>query len=181
MKSAFLKLSLMLSALAFVGNAQADILLEPYLGYHTGTSKQSGSADTKENGVVLGARAGFQSLGFMVGLDYMNGMMKDDDTPKNDLTVSDLGLFVGYNFPVMIRAYATYVPTAKVKVKTPSVSYDLEGNSMKLGVGFTALPMVSINLEYVKTKYTKGLNGVTLLGDVDDSRYGLTVSLPLTF
>lgn len=184
MKGIIVKLSLALSALAFVSTAQADILLEPYLGYQTGTLKMTGSTDTKATGLVYGARAGYQSLGLMVGLDYLTGALKDDDTPSADVTPSDLGIFAGYNFPVMLRVYGVYVLKAESKSKDSSGTATLkEGKGIKLGVGFTPLPLVSINLEYFQNEYDKVDVGGTTYTNLNPktSGYGLTVSLPLTF
>lgn len=161
--------------------AHADLLLEPYAGYYFGKMKVSGTnTDAKTTGPGLGARVGYQTLGFMVGADYMTGMWTDDSNPKNDITPNDLGVFVGYNFPILVRAYLTYVPTSKLKAKNSSATSDLEGNSMKFGVGFTALPMVSINVEYIKGTYDKA-NGAKLTNKYNTDSYGLSVSLPLTF
>ncbi len=183
MKGFFTKLILTVAALAFTTNAYADLLLEPYLGFHTGNWKQS-TTEKDLSGPSFGARVGYQTMGFMVGADYMTGLWKDKSNPANDVTPADLGLFVGYNFPIMLRAYLTYTPSAlthslKFKNSSGSSTYE-EGSTMKLGVGFTALPLVSINLEYIMGKYSE-VNGVNLTTDRETTLYGLTVSAPLTF
>jgi hypothetical protein len=159
--------------------AQADILLEPYLGYYKGTS-DDGSTKTDFNGVGFGGRVGYQKLGFMVGGEFMSAKWTDDDTPSNDITPTVLGVFVGYNFPVLLRVWGTYGISTKSKVDDGTTSIDLKGNSLKLGVGTTILPLVSINLEYMTSTFDEA-DGVSLATDIKQNTYGLSVSLPLTF
>ena len=57
---------------------------------------------------------------------------------------------------------------------------------MKLGVGYTALPLVAINVEYYQSTYNKASNGsqsVTLTGEdiVKASLVMLNVSFPFAF
>lgn len=184
MKGLIVKLSLAFSALAFVSSAHADLLLEPYLGYSTATLKMTGAEDSKSTGLVYGARVGYQMMGLMVGLDYLTGAMKTDASPSADVTPSDLGIFVGYNFPVMLRVYGVYNLKAEAKSKSSAGNSDLkEGKGIKLGVGFTPLPLVSINLEYFQNEYDKVVSGGTTYTTLNakNGGYGLTVSLPLTF
>lgn len=171
------RLSFLMVTVGFVSSAHADLLIEPYLGYHLGSYK-SGSTTTDQSGVSFGARLGYQQLGFMAGLDYMTGKWTDKDTPKNDVTPSNLGLFVGYNFPVMLRAYGVYGIANSTKVESSGSSTKLEGSpQIKIGVGFTALPIVSINLEYMSATFDKA-NGNTFTPNITSSMYGVTVSAP---
>lgn len=191
------KIFVLFLPMMFAANAHADLLLEPYIGYYMGKWKGKGSvaglefnesADSK--GMSYGGRLGFQSLGLMLGLDYMAGKWKDDSDPKNDVTLTDLGAFVGYNLPVLLRVYAVYYPMSSFALENSGASNKVEGTGMKIGVGFTALPMVSINLEYMAGKYDdlKELKngGADIKSTASDyevttSSYGLSVSLPLTF
>jgi Outer membrane protein beta-barrel domain len=161
-------------------SAHAGIYLEPYLGYLSGTSTQQGSEDGKMKGVAFGARAGYSILGLAFGAEYATGQLKDDSTPENDLTPADAGVFVGYTFPILFRAYATYFPKSKWKSDDGTNSYDLEGKAMKLGVGFTGLPLVVINLEYLTNEFNK-FDGQDLTNKIEGKAYMLSVSLPLDF
>ncbi|MBX3022159.1 MAG: outer membrane beta-barrel protein [Bdellovibrionales bacterium] len=172
----------LLSALAIgfaAPKAQAAILLEPYLGYHTG-KYDSGSREYDLSGLNFGARLGYQNLGLQLGLDYMTGAWTVKTDPSLDAEPSDLGLFVGYQFPVMMRVYGVYNLQSKNKAKSSAGSSTLEGSGIKLGVGFTSLPLVAVNLEYRSSTYTK-VDGNSLSKNAKDNTYGLTVSLPLTF
>jgi hypothetical protein len=164
---------------AFAGKAQADLLLEPYLGYHMSTYSMTGLKDFKSNGLSLGGRVGYQQMGFMIGGDYMTGKWTTDQTPSQDGTPSKLGVFVGYNFPVMLRVYGVYNFQDDLHSSVSGGSDTYKGTGAKLGVGFTGLPFVSINLEYMTTTYTKN-NAGSLPSDMNANTYGLTVSVPFT-
>ncbi len=176
MKRILLAMTLVFSAV----QAHADVLFEPYLGYHMATISQTGAEDSKSKGVTLGARIGYETMGFSIGGDYLTGMWKDDSDPANDLTPNDLGVFVGYEFPILVRAYAVYVPKAKMKFKNSAGSNDVEGNSIKIGIGYTGFPIIAINLEMIKSSYDK-VDGVSLTNKIEASGYGLVISAPLTF
>ena len=157
--------------------AQAGLLLEPYLGYSNGKIEQ-GSTSNDYKGTQYGLRLGYSVLFFAIGLDYTAAKYKDDATPENDLEIGDAGLFVAYKFPILLRAYATYVPSAKMDYGTSTTLED--GTSTKLGLGFTGLPLVNINLEYQMAEY-KEANSLTLVDKVETTGYALTISAPFTF
>lgn len=162
-------------------SAHADLLLEPYLGYHTG-EWESGSTSKDMKGVTYGGRIGYQGMGLMVGADYMLGTWEDESNPKNDVKPADLGIFVGYNLP-LVRFYGVISPAPlnpELKFKNGNSSTKYTGSTMKFGVGFTALPMVSINVEYLMGTYDEA-DGQDLTTDLKTKMLGLTVSLPLTF
>lgn len=164
--------------------AHADILIEPYLGYAFGKVKGQNSAGeditNKDSGVTFGGRFGWQQMGLMLGLDYQSGQWTRDTDPKLDVTPSDLGFFVGYNFPILLRAYGEYVFSAQEKVSVNGFSNTYKGSGIKLGVGYTALPLLAIGLEYKANTYDKDNQGVTP-PSVKEEIYAVTVSLPLTF
>src|SRR5437868_5907357 len=96
-------------AAAFVSNAHAGLLIEPYLGYHLGKYERSGTYERDQSGLSLGGRLGYQhTLGPMLGVDFQTGMWSDDANPKNDLTPTNISLFAGFEFPIMLRVYAAY-------------------------------------------------------------------------
>lgn len=172
-KIAFLALFVSLFA---VPQTYADVLIEPYLGYHLGKTK-SGSATSNDKGISYGGRLGYQTMGFMIGAEYQSGSWTDDSTPQDTITPSYLGAFVGYNFPVLFRVYGTYFFSADSKASNSSSSVKYTGNGYKLGVGYTGFPFVSVNLEYGSTSFDKG-NSQTLSNNVDTNFYGLTISVP---
>ena len=138
--------------------SKASFLIDPYIGYKLAwdTATESNvEVDITRNGVSYGARAGYQFLGFMAGVEYGMGSGMTWDiaaaaaagitAAKLDYDSTYMGVFVGYELPIMLRAWATYYF---------DVNWDFEGGTSReltaiaLGVGFTGLPFVSLNAEY---------------------------------
>ncbi len=167
--------------LGFVSSANAGVMIEPYLGYYLG--KEKGLATSDFNGVGYGARLGYASMiGLNLGVEYMSGMLKEKSDPKSDLTPGSLGVFVGFDFPILLRVYATYFVMDKLTAKADGESSKLEGSKgVKLGVGFTPLPLFSVNLEYGASEFDKVDGDSISSNPLKTSYYGLSVSLPLTF
>ncbi len=173
------------------GFAHADILIEPYAGYGVGKS-DNGTDKKTAKGYELGGRLGVQKMGLMGGLDYQTGKFTQS-SPDVDYTGSNLYVFLGFNFPVLLRVYGEYGLMTKVHMvssdPTIDADADLKGDSYKLGVGFTGFPLISINLEYQYMKLdhlTGKLLGVENLDEALDPKtelktYMLSVSVPLTF
>ena len=181
-------------------SSMAGVLLEPYLGFSLigdGDSKVTNiDQDHSYSAITLGGRVGYTFLGFMGGLDYSYEThdiksKSSVETAKDGINRNQLGLFVGYNLPILVRVWGTYFIHAGVEGKdnvsesSQFLSKDnkLEsGSGIALGAGFTGLPFVSINLEYRKFDFDK----LTTKGVTDNSYKGtslseflLSVSLPL--
>jgi hypothetical protein len=190
----------------------AGLLIDPYIGYKFGSTEQTlkslgvnnnGSYENSTSGYALGSRLGFSFLGLMGGLDFNVGSMSDkaDTFPsgnpqsgKDDYSTKQFGLFVGYNLPVMLRFWGTYYfsssqEVTKTNATTGSDKGDkYSGSGYGLGVGFTGLPFVSVNLEYKKTtfdKFVDGPSGIrtdypsTFSSELEASEIFLSVSLPI--
>jgi hypothetical protein len=177
MKNLFLALSL---ALVLPTVAQAGFMIEPYLGYETGTLKQTGSEEIKHKGTNLGARLGYQILGLKFGLDYMQGTQTSEQTGSadGDYKPIDMGAFVGYEFPFLLQVYASYFVSSKASVSPSSLSGDLTGKGTRVGIGWTGLPFVVINLEMITRSYEKW-GEYDLDGKLEGTSTGLSLSLPL--
>lgn len=147
--------------------ANAGLLIEPHLGYNLHSSTKKGTDTLSYNGAQYGARLGMQKLGFMGGLDYTHSNYTVETKPisgasdKDEKKRDELGLFVGYKFPVLVRAWLGYNFLAKeTQTKlgptsgTKAGEY-YKGHSTEVGVGFTGLPFVSINLSYKMLSYDK--------------------------
>lgn len=179
-----------LSLFVFGGTARAGVLVEPYLGFALGSGDNGGNVDYDYKTVQLGGRLGYQMLGFMGGIDYSLASFDlereyNDNTPGalGDLSTdkNQLGLFVGYDFPILLRAWATYYVSAKADFSNASIN-EMSGSGTGLGVGFTGLPFVSLNLEYRSFKYDEAKdNNGTVSGFSERSlnEIFLSVSLPL--
>lgn len=155
----------------------AGVLIEPYAGLNFADNFNVNGVDYKHNNVPLsiGARAGFSNLGVAAGLDVQKTYGVKLKNQGNKFDAGDIGLFLAYKFPVLLRVYAAYIFSTDFKAS--GAIYD-EGSGTKLGVGFTGFPLINVNLEYKKTGYDK-LNGNTV--NADFSTYLISVSLPLTF
>lgn len=174
--------------------ASAGLLVEPHLGYNLHSSTKKGTDTISSNGAQYGARLGVQHLGIMGGLDYTHSNYTAETKPtsgasdKDEKKRDELGLFVGYKFPVMVRAWVGYNFLAKESQKTlgptsgTKVGEYYKGHSTEIGVGFTGLPFVSINLSYKMLSYNKQNDTVTttaLNPKFEPKEVILGVSIPL--
>jgi hypothetical protein len=152
--------------------SSAGILIEPQLGYvfsHSLKTTASLSANgatsslsVNASGTALeyGGRLGYSFLGLSTGLNYSNGANSKG---------SNLGVFVGYSAPILIRAWAAYNFDAKVNYNS---TIKTEGSSIEAGLGFTGFPFLSLNLifrtydlttfKYSSTTYTTSLSPTEL-------------------
>lgn len=177
--------SLILGLMLTVHTASASLLLEPHVAYNLSGSGDGSGTEYDYNGPQIGARVGYQTFGFMAGLDYTHGTGDMDlktagVTTSRDYTTDDVGVFVGYNFPILVRAWATYYFSSEGEIKGLS---ELSGKTTELGVGFTGLPFLSINLVYrmVNMDESKAIaTGAKSSIDQDFKEVVLGVSLPFT-
>lgn len=178
----FTKKHLLILAFSIFGtaSAHAGILFEPYLGYEFGKIKQTGSEDIDVKGPNFGARLGYQTFGFRIGADYMMSIQdaKQGSRPTTDYDTKDLGVFVGYEFPVVLQVYANYFISSKADLDPDTYTKEFSGDGVRLGAGWTGLPFVVINLEYIMRTYKK-YGDTKLAEQIKASTVALTVSLPL--
>ena len=139
------------------------------------------SVDYADTGILFGGRCGWQTFGLMFGLDYSMGSGLEAtpvaslvsgytvNTTKYD--VSYMGAFVGYELPFLLRAWLTYHFDVGMDVEDSSTA--IEGSSTTVGVGFTGLPLVSLNAEYRMVSLDNA--------NLDYKSLLLSVSLPFSF
>ncbi len=172
--------SLLLAAATVVGfcqAAQAGIHVEPFLGYSLSGDWKDGSTSTDySGGPHLGARLGYGMMGFFIAGEYEQGSMTLDSSPEVDFDQTNMGLALGFEFPILLRVYGTYMFNAKADEAN---SNKYEGTGLKLGVGYTGLPFVAINFEMSTASYDE-LNGNTLNTKRETEYYTINVSLPLS-
>lgn len=177
--------------IAAIQAASAAILIEPVVGFtvankfdYKATTDSPTEDEFKGSGFAYGGRFGYQNMGFQLGLDYLKSAVDVDEKDiKSDITTSEWAAFAGFRFPILLRFYAGYIFSGTGEYKTASNNVDLKnGSGYKVGVGWTLLPFLDLNLEYKKTNYDEAKVGSSKLGvDVDNSSYLLSVSLPFTF
>jgi hypothetical protein len=145
----------------------AGVLIEPQLGYTLSGSK-SGSfggstISTKASGVEYGARLGYQFLGVMGGFNYQHAGLSVDSvyqsvSSSDKFKKDSLGVFIGFNAPILIRAWLGYNFSEKITSTSTTTNFDsgdyFKGNSTELGIGFTGIPFLSMNLIYKMDNYT---------------------------
>ena len=147
--------------------AQAGIYVEPYLAYNI-----LGDTDgTDTTGTNIGGRLGY-SLPMLVsfGVDYNMGAYDIDGI---DADTTNLGAFVAVDLPILLRGYASYYFSSDLEAG--NVTYD--GSGVALGVGFTMLPFVSLNVEYRTMSYDG--SGAQADFDADEILVGISVPLDL--
>lgn len=179
-------------------NANAQIYLEPYVGYSMGNQKtdldvtSTVNIKAKQTGTssqaLYGGRLGYSFLTLAVGGEYMGGTIATSS--DNDITTAgvstktstsgtagttNIGAFVALNFPIL-RAFATYFPSSKLDT-------DTSGSGFKVGLGFYLLPMLALNAEYMSFTYNKyeptGLTVNSFSSTAD--LYMISLSAPLSF
>jgi hypothetical protein len=186
-------------------NANSELLIEPFLGYAFGSTDQTlsnkgalnGHYKFTTKGYDLGARIGFQKFGFMVGLEGEIG--KETENPdifpvanaanKEDYSVTKVGIFAGFNFPILLRLWATYyLQVEKEITKGESKGNQFEGDGISFGVGYTGFPFISLNAEFRSYTFDEeSLDGLHF--DLPNSTFSinkqksilLSISVPLDF
>jgi len=182
MKKSLILLAALISMFYYSERAQAAFLLEPYAGMEFNSTASNDNSDYKISGTSVGARGGFQNLGFMFGLDGRRSSwtLKPDSGSDDDWSFTTLGLFVGYDFPILLRVWGEYVISHngenddKVKLT--------DGSGMIFGIGYKIMPFVSLNFEIANLKTTKieSASGTESDRDQKYNSYLLGISIPLS-
>lgn len=171
-------LAVFVAVLGFASVSQAGILLEPYLGYEMGTTKNS---DGKLTGTDIGLRVAYKSpVMVWAGVDAVMGTLKSkpDVGAEDDVKRTTVYGVVGVNFPILVRAWVGYGLSNELKFDTANVTS--KASAYKVGLGFTGLPFVSLNFEYLNEKVTD-IGGIsTTSPEPTNDSYVLSVSLPWT-
>lgn len=157
----------------FTKNANASLLIEPYFGANLAGKITKSGYDEKFTGTAMGARLGYQNLGFMMGLNFHKtelDVTKSDDNIK----YTSYGAFLGYNFPALVRIWGEMIFSGSGDWGSSNDVDSMGG--YRLGVGFTALPFVSINFEINKPKIDFKTSGKK---DYELDSYLLSISLPI--
>lgn len=174
----------------FLQSAQAALLIEPVLGYNMAANSKLdvvGEPDSSGGkGIGYGGRLGYQNFGFQLGLDYLSNSidMNEDSLYDANFDSSEFGAFVGFEFPVFVRIYVGYIFSANAETKTSSGDkWEFsKGSGYKVGLGFTTIPFIDINLEYRAVTYDEHETLAAKSKDaLDFSAVLLSLSVPLTF
>ena len=176
MKKLLVIFSILVSVNTIGANANAGILIEPYVGYHIGGTEQ-GTTENDVTGLGYGARLGWTLPLVFIALDYSTAGVELEPTTgaTSDADYTATGLVVGASLPV-IRVWAGYNFSAELDVEGGS---DYEGTGMKAGLGFK-MPLlpISFNLEYIINEFDEA-NGASLAQDLEAKTLFLSISAPL--
>lgn len=174
--------ALLFSFFILIGfSAHAGLMIEPYIGYNFGDFKYQTKGSSKEysdttTGSVFGGRLGYKMLIPWIAFDYStgSGTRAADSSSSNsdrDQNYTNMAGVVGADLPIIgLRVFGGYGFSTAVTFKGVNGGKDnkYKGTFTKAGLGYTIIPFVAINAEYIINKYTKYDNG-TSEGDVDAS------------
>lgn len=169
---------LMLSAvllICFAFSAKASLLVDPYIGFGTQKSTLDAASSNFEEDTqtakFLGSRLGVSYLLFSAGVDYQ--LLTDDEVDQKNIS-----LFFGVDLPILLRGWVEYFVDSSFEHNAIGEADFKDGYS--IGVGFTGLPFVSLNLEAQTLNYDMSLNSSPgQSSEVTSAAYILSVSLPL--
>ncbi len=172
----------------------AGVLIEPFLGYNVGTLETKDTSDKTVSNVMsaptYGLRLGYKVLLFWLAADYVasNGnATPDDSSAKYDYSASTIGATVGVDLILGLRFYAGYGADTTLTQKKTTRDIVFKGTSTKGGIGFSPIPLLSLNLEYSINKFNRvdkvadaGFKDIdTYYKSVDNSMLMASVSIPL--
>lgn len=174
---------LLLALIGFIGPVKAALLIEPVVGYNLGSKLEfeGGNSYSGGSGAAFGGRLGYQQLGFQLGVDYLNSTLDmDDNDIGKDVKMSEWAGFIGFEFPILLRVYAGYIFSATGDSELNGADLELKkGSGTKVGLGFTGLPFVDINLEFRQGTFDEAKLGSATIDDKTDYQsYLISLSLP---
>ncbi|MBY0383859.1 hypothetical protein K2X05_01760 [bacterium] len=185
--SALTKIFFLVFVSFFYQLAFAGFHLEPYLGSSLiGQWKQGNSKDD----VMMrnfGFKLGYQApMGLQVGGDIQLGLGTYDNISPFDTNAAAaaFGAYLGYQSEMGLRAYAHYLFTSALVFDTTNDPV-YKGNGFKLGVGYSTLPWLAINVEYHIMTYDKYKDNLISSTSLDpkhkDNFLFVTLSFPFNF
>lgn len=162
---------------------QASLLIEPHLSYNIYATGENDNVDTSYNGPQYGLKLGYQYFGLMVGMDYRKSNFEtkfesNNVTSRHEMKRDEIGIFAGYEFPILVRGWVGYYFSNKTKFKEVDAEY--KGSTTELGVGFTTLPFLSVNFMYRMVKLDElSSSSLTVPAKSDANEFVVGISLPL--
>jgi len=175
---------------------QAGALVEPFLGYDQSTlsAKDLSGNDmgAKNSGLDYGARLGYRlDNGVWFAGEYAAGSGDSKSnvagTADSTYTRSSMGAVVGFDHN-QFRFWGGYGLSDKLIAKSAAGSETtFTGSNYKVGVGFKAMPWMSVNFEYIVPSYTKFDSGSgeadvsTVFSEFNSTSACLTLSFPIDF
>lgn len=169
--------------LMMTSSVSQALYIEPYVGaIVSGSGDLTALGSTTEfdvSGNGMGLKLGWSLAGLAFGVDYQSTSAKTEVTgaTAQDVKVTNIGAFVDFDPPVIpFHVYGTYIMKSTADDDT---STDANGSGLKVGVGFTGLPFVAINLDYTTLKYDESTPAAAAPFEQNVKVMMASVSLPL--
>ena len=173
-------------------NISAGLVVEPYAGFIFGKFESTiSNEDYKYNttGITFGSRVGYSVLYFVAGMDLSFGSMDATvssgpiGTTSEEYDTSSFGLYAGVNFPILMRGWVTYYLNSSYENRAKE---ELNGSGFGIGLGFTPLPLLSLNIEtkFIKVNEIDSNSGTIKLPNsnrAEDSINEILLSVSLPF
>ncbi len=185
------KILVLFSLLTFSSASYSGVLLEPYYGtIFNGELEDNdctnGDCTEGIKGSAMGARVAYKMLGLFAGVDYRTSTyeLEDSGDLKNG---GRMALLVGYEMPILLRFWMSYGLSNDYTLKSKTSGNELEyevKSDITLGVGYSVIPFLSLNLEIASTKFEKANNktwNTKSSIDVDTRALIFSVSSPISF
>lgn len=151
----------------------AGFYIDPLIGINLPSASVGNTNDY--NGIGYGTKIGWKELGLSYGLDYQRINLESGDSVR-DYWSTETGVFVGFDFPFLVRVWGTYLLNLTAK-NDAGADYET-GSGTKIGIGYTGIPLFSINAEFKSYNFDEDSTGST----VDDNYKSvfLSISFPFT-
>ena len=165
-------------------SANAKLFLEPYMGFGKATSEQiSNPSVTFDSfsinpGLKVGMATMLRLVSAGIEISYQDSMVEN---PREELNLErmDYALFAGFDFPVLFRVFGKYILQSNLDIGNTEI---VNPSGYGLGLGYTGLPFLSLNLEYRNLSWNKiRTNDFEANNDGEISEVILSLSLPLKF
>ncbi len=164
-----------MSVMLFTQSSFAGLLIDPYIGAGTyATTADLAAADDDGNSMsMVGARVGYSFILVSAGIDYQMANVVDGKR-------TNMSAFVGVDLPILFRFWAEYTFNSTWENDDlDDRNYEAAFQSgTSIGVGFTGLPLLSLNLEVESMKY-KLEHDSSPDFDLDWAGYVFSVSFPI--
>ena len=163
--------------------ANAKFFLEPYVGLGKSTSEEIQYPDvTFDNfsinpGLKFGTSTMLRLITAGVDVSHQSSTVEGDSSEDDALERMDYALFVGFDLPILFRAWAKYIFISGLNIGDAEI---LGSSGYGFGVGYTGLPLLNLNLEYRNLSWNKvRINGNENNRDGNISEFILSLSFPL--
>ena len=191
--------ALILISISFLSlNAQAVVIIEPYIGYGQTQVKGADRDDYhgKQSGMVFGERAGARIGKYFILADLFactGTFSPQDKSQKRDATTSSVYLVGGINnsrYP--LRFWLGMSPLSALVIEYDGDDGDgviFKGQGIKLGVGYDPFDFASFNLEIFYHRYKTSREKInkndygerSLNRNITSTGIAISTSIPIQF